>query len=193
MAKIKIVFEIQNKQGSSGVTPVSHEALQKSKPKGISGTLFGRHVADLDIVTASMDMTYKKKTKEPEGISEFRLVARYSDRVELSKKIPKGSECFKLASAHEKEHQKDVLKGLAKVEKLGRKTVEAVLKAHIAKAKGDYAKIDKDTKAFTTAVAKEAWLEIHNKHFIGLLEASIGKIDTPSKYAPIDRACGEFI
>lgn len=155
-------------------------------------TRLGLHTPTWKIKNPSCEWDMKSTKSAPTGLADFTVAFEYSGRVQISKAIPTGSECYKLAEAHEFEHEDACVAGtkaaIADCEKILKKHVEAVLKKSY---KNDFAKAYDDETAFITKVATAAFTEMQDGPFYDIAAKSAA-LDTPSTYAPINAACAEY-
>ncbi len=188
MAKTK--YLIQTDLKAVTINMVAHDALQKMRG-GKKGVLFGKHVPDLKLMSASIDWTYDKKSKKADGIKTVTMDVRYWGTVFLSKAIDKKSTCFKLVKAHELEHESICAKGVKAMNGACAKILEKHVEAMLKKFKGDYDAFEKAGDKAARKVFIAAYKEIDDGPFLAVATKSAG-IDTPANYKKISPHCEAY-
>jgi hypothetical protein len=171
------------------IESADHGAIQRGNDSGVKVRL-GLHTPNWRIT--SIVPGWEMKSRKPTAFLGFELKFEYSGLVQISKKVDPKSECYRLAEAHELEHEdicvSETRAAVGACEKILKSHAEAILKKTY---KNDIAAAYDDETAFGRAVGTAAFREMQDGPFYKAADKS-AKIDTPSTYAPIDAACQDY-
>jgi hypothetical protein len=187
----KTTYTIEASYARPSVEMVDQGTLDRGNDSKIKVRL-GLHTPTWKIKSATAEWDMKSSRSAPTGLADFLIAFEYAGAIQISKVIDKSSHCYKLAEAHEYEHEDACVSGtkaaIRDCQKILEDTVQSVLKKTY---KNDLAKAYEDEKGFTRSVATAAFKAMQDGPFYKVAEAS-AKLDTPANYAPIDAACAEY-